>query len=80
MKNKILKYKKYILGIIVIILIALFSVNAYEKITTKMLKENLKDINWIRDKVEITKDNNLGKNIYTVNKNKHISIYSVIII
>lgn len=71
--------KKYVKGIIVLILVIIvlglsfiFIKNIYEN----YYKKNLKNYNWVENHVELVKDNYIGKDIYVVEKNKRIDIFS----
>lgn len=71
--------KKYVKGIIVLILVIIvlglsfiFIKNSYEN----YYKKNLKNYDWVESHVELVKDNYLGKDIYAVEKNKRIDIFS----
>ncbi len=69
-KQKITTVIKFLLIIIVLGVSILF-------LDKKILKDNVKDIDWIRKNVNIIKDNSLGKNIYRVKKDDNISIYNL---
>ena len=69
-KQKITTVIKFLLIIIVLGVSILF-------LDKKILKDNVKDIDWIRKNVNIVKDNSLGKNIYRVKKDDNISIYNL---
>ena len=71
--------KKYVKGIIVLILVIIvlglsfiFIKNIYEN----YYKKNLKNYDWVENHVELVKDNYIGKDIYVVEKNKRIDIFS----
>lgn len=71
--------KKYVKGIIVLILVIIvlglsfiFIKNSYEN----YYKKNLKNYDWVESHVELVKDNYIGKDIYAVEKNKRIDIFS----
>lgn len=78
MKEKITKNKNYIFIAILICIIGIISISLYKEVSAQLLKENLKDITWVRNKVNIKIDNNLEKNIYKVTKNKNISIFQTV--
>lgn len=63
-----------ILGVISLVIVLIIVTLILYK---KMMRENVKDINWIRQNVSIKKDKTLGENIYKVFKNKNISIYDM---
>lgn len=71
--------KKYVKGIIVLILVIIvlglsfiFIKNIYEN----YYKKSLKNYDWVENHVELVKDNYIGKDIYVVEKNKRIDIFS----
>ncbi len=68
--------KKIVIGVLVVLLIGVL-VTFVIILNKKMMSNNLKNINWINKHVSIEVDKSLGDNIYTVKKNKNISIYNM---
>ena len=74
MKKNKLKVIFISVGIVVFIsIVGLLSFYLSKKLTDK----NLDNINWLRKNVSVLKDSYLGEDIYSVNKNKNISIYNL---
>lgn len=71
--------KKYVKGIIVLILVIIVLVLSFifiKNIYENYYKKNLKNYDWVENHVELVKDNYIGKDIYVVEKNKRIDIFS----
>ena len=69
-KEKIIEIIKVISLLAVLIILTLI-------LDKKIMSENLKSIDWIRQNVSIEMDKTLGDNIYKVFKDKNISIYDM---
>jgi len=76
MKEKMKKISEVLGFIIAIILVLLITVLIVKKVWSNTLNKNLKDPIWVKGHVELVKNTGYGKEIYAVEKNKLISIYS----
>lgn len=76
MLKKAKNSKKFILGIAIIFLVIYIAINTYQILYSKKLKQNLKDITWVKKQINISLNNDLGTNIYNVSNKKKISIYN----
>lgn len=70
------KIIKYIVLLIILIGCVVALIFCFNKLQGKNLLKNLKDIDWIRENVNISLSDNLGNNIYEVEKNDNISIFN----
>ena len=68
--------KKIIIISSIILFICLVSLLAFF-ISKNYVQSNLNNKDWLRRNVTIIKDKSLGNNIYSVTKNKNISIYKL---
>ena len=71
------KNLKYIIIVIVIIALSFCGYYGYKELSKIILENNLKDIEWLENNIKIALDDNLGSNIYSVSKNKNISIFDM---
>ena len=69
-----IKFKKLLLAVIAVSILILICL-IINKIYSKKLKENMKDISWLRENVSITEDYSIGSNVLSVNKVDEIDIY-----
>lgn len=69
-------YKEFLSFSVVIALLVVgyFSIKA---INARMLEKHLKDIDWLRGNISLIENEELGKDIYSIKRNEHISIYSL---
>lgn len=76
MIKKVNKSIKFIVILVVVILCGVAIVFGYKNIKENELSKNLENIDWIRDNVNISLSETLGEDIYAVEKDKNISIFS----
>ena len=69
--------KKNIAMFIFLILLIALSIVVYLKIHNNIIEENLNDHEWMEDNINIVKNPILGKNIYSVEKEKYVDIYNL---
>lgn len=77
MIKKVKSSKKIIVGIVLIFLAIYITTNIYQELSSRKLAKNLKDITWVKKQINISLDNDLGANIYSVSNKKKISIYNL---
>lgn len=66
-----------ILGITIALVVAAFlTFLTISKYWGNLLEKNIKNLAWVKANVELVKDLGYGKDIYSVDKNRHISIYN----
>ncbi len=73
MKKMVLKK---ILLVVLIIILMIFICVLINKAYEKKLKENINDVSWLRENVDITEDFSIGSGVLSVNKISDIDIYS----
>ena len=76
MREKAKKISEVLGFTIAIILILLITVLTVKKVWTNTMNENLKNLTWVKGHVELVKNTGYGKEIYSVEKHKLISIYN----
>lgn len=65
--------------IIIILFLVMYIVNKiYEEVQREKLEQNLNDISWIRQNVDIINTSNYGDSVYSINYNKNINIYNLL--
>lgn len=74
MKRK--KNIKKIIIILIILLLLFFAAFLINKVYEKKLKENVKDVSWLRKNISITEDYMIGSKVLSVNKVDEVDIYS----
>ena len=68
--------KKILIGILLILIIVLLGISILF-INKKIAEDNLNNISWLRKNVSLKIDRSLGDEIYSISKNKYISIYNL---
>ena len=77
-KNKIGKklIKRIVITVIVLLVVVAAGFGIY-KLYQSYITENATEHDWIADHVAFNRNNDIGDNVITVNKNKHISIFDM---
>lgn len=70
--------KKLYIGFLLIIIIIVSTIYFINKSYKEKLKENLNNINWINENIDIVDNDNYGNNVYTVDYNENINIYNLL--
>lgn len=75
-----MKSKKVVKWVVVLLLLLLVMFGVFKLgkyFYQENMKKNINDISWIRKKVNIIENDKLGSNIYSIDRNKNISIYNL---
>lgn len=70
------KWKVILIGVVsIVVLIFLFFLVRF--VNQRLLEKHLDDIDWLRGNISLVEATDIGKDIYRIEKNKHISIYNM---